>query len=373
MEEENNNNNNNYSHCDDIYKKSHSHSHNHGHADFSANLSDNNSSNDGDDDDHHHFSSLSPRNDASCSSIIANPLNIDNTTTTTTNVVMVESSRVEDDNSLSHTPIAIPSANNEMRDEMDHSESDSNISNQSVLTTISPTKDLMRKCPRRPSPLSLQLVDLRRETSHLKDTIQPVIPADTELTEAFQSASLDSIVQMLHDRNCHISQILWKETGYTALHMAVIEEREDLLNYALEEGVEVLQKDCLGRTALHLAYMGSNPLLVMKLTDHLKDCSSTPFSPYSRSSATNTCCYKDGEVSSVTSPPSNLAVMIDSPVKTSTMTMAMTMTDCLVHDMKKEKMEMNHKKKKRHSFRRLIGKAAGKVQKLVFPVIQEER
>lgn len=112
----------------------HSLCHGHVHADFSANLSDDDSSDD-------HLSSPSPRNDACCSSTIVNPLNIDNSTTTT--VVMVESSRVEED-SLSHSPTTIPGGKNEMVDEMDHSESDSSISNQSVLTTISPTKDLMR-------------------------------------------------------------------------------------------------------------------------------------------------------------------------------------------------------------------------------------
>lgn len=104
-------------------------------------------------------------------------------------------------------------------------------SDESAMTAVSPTKDLRRQ-PRRLSLLPVH-----------DDTVCGGVEADDLVTELLQEAPLHDIELALELKGIKIAQLVWKETGYNALHVAVVEEREDLLDYCLRHWVDPLHKD----------------------------------------------------------------------------------------------------------------------------------
>eukprot|EP01031_Cornospumella_fuschlensis_P038212 gene38212-46431_t len=187
------------------------------------------------------------------------------------------------------------------RSSSDDSE-DRNSADESVMTLVSPTKDRSTKSIKPPlGPHSLVLTSNLKEGDSLEEEQQSTVylkPHD-EVFKAVVIGSVQQLEEILLRRNIKPSQV----TGYTILHLAVIEERVDMIEYSLTHGVNVCSKDKLGRTALHLCYMSTNIKVLDTLINFLESQDNqplTPFSPYARSSQRLGSPHSPSEMTSIT-------------------------------------------------------------------------
>jgi ankyrin repeat protein len=93
-----------------------------------------------------------------------------------------------------------------------------------------------------------------------------VVNGQDDFARAFQRSDVETVKKML-SRDPRLLQYV-DENGFTALHLAIIAESYELVQYLVEKGVPVNAEDTLGRTPLHFACRMARLDIARFLLDH---------------------------------------------------------------------------------------------------------
>eukprot|EP01032_Pedospumella_encystans_P011607 gene11607-13489_t len=171
-------------------------------------------------------------------------------------------------------------------------ESPDNRSQESVMTAISPTKDRRSplKSPKRPT--AVEAIKNNKtgkvEKLYLHGSENEVLGDWLELHDLIREGNCVALATYAKQHRIDLQTVRFTDHRYTPLHLAVLYDHLEMVQYLIKEGVNVNVKDESGYTAMGIAYEQSSLQVINELFNaKAAEFADSPYSPYALSVISN--------------------------------------------------------------------------------------